>query len=132
MKKRNLIIIIAAVLLFFVVICIVKLYNDNIEEENMPELEAVQQIPAEETVKIEEIRVDSEKVITTPVRNNLKQKSESKTQNAVTTKAQEDAVQELETEAQTFSEVFDDKGPSKVVIIDKEYKVKSPEKYSFK
>ena len=134
MDNKKILVIVAAALLAIVlsIFFCFKFNTIDTNEENMPELEAIQE-QAETTSKPEtetETAVEK-KEIKTPVKAKTISAPVTKPaaiKETVDTKADEKAINELE----VIKTITEKSEPSNVVIIDQEYKMKSQDKYTFK
>ena len=130
-NKKIIIIAIIAILIILGLIAGLKIKSDVVENENMPSIEEVEQ--TEEELKNEEKQqVESKEIqaTTTPTKKSIipTVKKEIPVIKYVSPEEEAKAIQELN----ETSQITLKSGPEKVVIIDKEYKMKSKDKYSFK
>ena len=130
MQKKNLIVLLIIALILIVSGIVLYFCNRAHEEDNMPDIETIQQESVKEEVKIEEIKIENNKV-----EKQVKKAVESKIQKhaeTVSVPQAEEPREEVNKDVITEAPVPAKTEPAKVVIVDKEYKMKSPDKYTFK
>ena len=130
-NKKIIIIAIIAILIIWGLIAGLKIKSDIVENENIPSIEEVEQTQ-EELTNEEEQQADSKEIQTTAPADKKsivpKVKKEIPVIKYISPEEEAKAIQKLNETGQ----ITQKSEPESVVIIDKEYKMKSKDKYSFK
>jgi len=129
-NKKIIIIAIVAVLIILGIIAGLKIKSDIVEDDNMPSIEEVEQ--TEEELITEEQQAESKEIkTTTPTAKKSiipAVKKEIPDIKYVSQEEEAKAIQELN----EMKQITQKSEPENIVIIDKEYKIKSQGKYTFK